>query len=56
MSYLSETNTKHINEDIIKRKEFYQYKIDIDDDSDELKHDHEKIKDYSQIFYSKNDS
>lgn len=53
MSYLSETNTKHINEDIIKRKEFYQYKIDIDDDSDELKHDHEKIKIIPRFFIQK---
>lgn len=36
MSYLLESNTKYINEDIIKRKEFARFKIN--DDSD--KHDH----------------
>lgn len=42
MAYLLENDTKHINEDIITRKEFYQYKIKTDDPSEDSRHDHDK--------------
>lgn len=41
MSYLPENDTKHIVEDILKRKEFYRFKVDRED-TDE-KHDHKEF-------------
>jgi hypothetical protein len=40
MAYLPENDTKNIVEDVLKRKEFYRFKIDHDDDAD--KHDHKE--------------
>ena len=49
MSYLLENDTKNITEDIIKRKEFYKYKIIKDDDS----HDHNKVNIIPRFFIEK---
>lgn len=55
MSYLLENNTKNITEDIIQRKEFYEYKIKRDDEpgSENLEHDHEKIDIIPRFFIEK---
>lgn len=49
MSYLLENDIKNITEDIIKRKEFYKYKINKDND----KHDHNKINIIPRFFMDK---
>lgn len=49
MSYLLENDTKNITEDIIKRKEFYKYKISKNDDN----HDHNKINIIPRFFMDK---
>jgi hypothetical protein len=53
MSYLLENNTKNITEDIIQRKEFYEYKVSNDDSPDNVKHDHEKINIIPRFFIEK---
>ena len=53
MSYLLENDTKNITEDIIKRKEFYKYKIDNDLDDLDKEHDHKKINIIPRFFIEK---
>ena len=51
MAYLLENDTKNITEDILKRKEFYEYKIKYDDNDD--KHDHNDINIIPRFFIEK---
>ena len=53
MAYLLEDDTKNINEDIIKRKEFYRFKVNHDETSSKTPHDHGKINIIPRFFIDK---